>query len=531
MPPPETGKQRAQRMPLDYYKKSNRVERIRDRLGFLAVLVVGGWLAYQAATSRQPSFGASRGHVAAVHQAWNDDCTVCHVPFQATSSHSFVPAPLVAPVAITSPSKCQACHQGPEHHVNQSHEYSCGTCHRDHRGPDASLVRLPDADCTQCHTNLESNMKQPGQRVFENRVTRFAAKTHPEFRSVKSDPGKLQFNHAQHMTAGIPDIDPKTGKPGGILMTYGDLKKNVPDLYARYDPTGMKNPAEPVKLQCASCHVLDSGDFGLTQAQAVLVQDSRLPKRSPGAYFLPISYENQCRACHPLGIQGVVPGGDGFTLPHGLQPAEVVDLVENRLVSNAVGGKVGFYQQKVTRPLPGKLLTPELDATVKQVLDRDLDIALKDLFVGKRNCGECHTYIHPEGPPAAGKALFSALKIEPTRVPQVWLKHAKFDHMAHRAVDCRECHGKAYPTLADGQPNPQASTRNSDVLVPNMDNCLQCHAPKTATGGGVRFDCTGCHNYHNGDHPLAGRGAAARNAPVPGTTADFLQGKLPLEKP
>ena len=37
---------------------------------------------------------------------------------------------------------------------------------------------------------------------------------------------------------------------------------------------------------------------------------SRLPARSDGAYFLPISYENQCKACHPVNVDLAVPGKD-----------------------------------------------------------------------------------------------------------------------------------------------------------------------------------------------------------------------------
>ena len=33
-------------------------------------------------------------------------------------------------------------------------------------------------------------------------------------------------------------------------------------------------------------------------------------------------------------------------------------------------------------------------------------------------------------------------------VPQVWLKHARFDHGPHtaRGIDCRDCHKDAYPS-------------------------------------------------------------------------------------
>ena len=44
-------------------------------------------------------------------------------------------------------------------------------------------------------------------------------------------------------------------------------------------------------------------------------------------------------------------------------------------------------------------------------------------------------------------------------------------------------------------------------------------------GGGVRHGCTDCHRYHNGDLPLQGRGANARNAAQPLDLSEFLKGR------
>ena len=47
---------------------------------------------------------------------------------------------------------------------------------------------------------------------------------------------------------------------------------------------------------------------------------------------------------------------------------------------------------------------------------------------------------------------------------------------------------------------------------------------KQIVGGGARHSCTDCHRYHNGDHPLQGRGAAARDTGKPLTLAEWLKG-------
>ena len=42
---------------------------------------------------------------------------------------------------------------------------------------------------------------------------------------------------------------------------------------------------------------------------------------------------------------------------------------------------------------------------------------------------------------------------------------------------------------------------------------------------GVRHNCVDCHRYHNGDHPLQGRGAAAFDPPKKTTIAEWIGGR------
>ena len=99
---------------------------------------------------------------------------------------------------------------------------------------------------------------------------------------------------------------------------------------------------------------------------------------------------------------------------------------------------------------------------------------------------------------------FDKLRVEPTNVPQVWLTSARFDHAAHRALDCRACHA-----------NADKSDRAGDVLLPGIKACAGCHTSADRAGrGGARHDCVECHRYHGGDDPLHGRGADIRGVPT-----------------
>jgi hypothetical protein len=124
--------------------------------------------------------------------------------------------------------------------------------------------------------------------------------------------------------------------------------------------------------------------------------------------------------------------------------------------------------------------------------------------------------------PGIKRGAVPDLQVQATNVPPIWYRHAKFDHSAHRAVSCKQCHAAAYPD------DPQASMINADVLVPGIANCLQCHAPPSKEGGGARFDCTECHRYHHADLPeslLQGKGAAIRGVLDRLDVKDFLSGE------
>jgi hypothetical protein len=500
MPPHDADKERSTRMPLDCHTQADGLARRKERLGVVVLLMSVAWIGTSLVLSDQGDFHASRGPVAAVHQTWDTQCNACHVPFTPISSASWGAPFLGDPHA--SSQRCQTCHEGAVHHGQHHPQIACGSCHREHRGRDASLVNLPDRDCTQCHADLSKH--HSGTTVFENEVIRFDKNSHPEFRSIKTDPGKLKFNHALHLKAGMP-----VAAGGGAIMTLGKIPEPFRKRYQ--DQQTAKDDRAPVQLTCASCHQLDAGDFGVTPEQAKEFPFTLMGKRNAGAYMLPITYENQCQACHPLTIERKVPDEPklGYlTIPHRLRPDEIHELLENHFTAQIARGQAGFLEKKVTRPLPGK--TPGmLEPIARARIDQKVEQAEKDLYLSKRLCAECHYFEAFKAAPPPG------VRVVPTQVPTVWLPHAKFNHTAHRAVQCAECHAGA-----------DRSVSQANVLIPDRDTCIQCHAAKTKTGmPGARHNCTECHLYHNGDHAKQGVGAAKRNLQKLRDVDEFLTGK------
>lgn len=512
MPPRETGKKRASRIPLNYYKTPNRMERWKSKLALLALLVTAGAVGAAWVLRDGGKEFISRGPVAGVHAAWDNQCQACHADFKPMTKGNVASAFFGQSGShdFASNLRCEQCHAGTDHNDKMKLDMtqSCGGCHRDHRGRDTSLVRLADADCTSCHANLKANVADGKQTDFES-IASFA--THPEFKPLKNDPGRLKFNHKLHMTPG--QVDPPDAAGPMTLGRIADAATRK--RYAEAPWQLNKADGEAVVLDCASCHRLDAGDWGITMKdKPASLAASALRPRAAGAYMQPINYELHCAACHPLTFDAKVKGKDGqlIAAPHGLQPAQVRDFIFGAYADKMGGEGIKQWLQDAMksaanpeRPLPGKRPQASVgDATAEAaeyVFNSNVDRADNFLKSGKTACGECHEYA------VSGKTK----TIEPVLVNDVWLPHAKFSHTAHRAFECRGCHKDAY-----------TSEKSSAILIADVTSCRECHSP----AGGVRSDCTECHRYHNGGHPLQGPGAAARDpAKKFSEVQKFLQGK------
>jgi hypothetical protein len=530
MPPPETGKQRATRIPLDYFKRLNSLEKGKLWLALVALLAAAGWWASGFLRGDNGKLRYSRGPVASVHAAWDAKCEACHVDFSPMSGQNVLTSLGGRPAGHGSAAdaRCETCHAGPPHHLKQQlpdKTPSCGGCHREHQGRDFSLVRLADSDCTRCHGDLQANSLDPEQVTFARTVTDFA-RDHPEFRSVKEDTGKLKFNHKIHLAPGQV-ITPGQERP----FTLGRITD--PTERTRYaNRQDKKEDSDLVQLDCRSCHQLDSGDFGFERGKPEGMLAAAAPGRATGAYFLPIKYENHCKACHPLTFDKQVVGKDNAPLavPHRLQPDEVNKFLWGAYADYYKSKQYPDLDQRIKewlaetpnpmRPLPGKLTREEEEKARSEIVKGvnaarvflyQNKVAKADRFLvsGKTSCGECH---HIE----LGDGQASQRIVQPA-VKDVWFEHARFNHASHKALDCRACHDKAY-----------ASESEKDVLVPGIANCRQCHAPADhANGqavGGARHDCTECHNYHHGDSPMQGLGAWSRDPHRKGDVRWFLDG-------
>ena len=251
----EPAKQRALRIPLSYVRGWDKIQ--RWKLG-LSVVATGAAAAYVcwAMCSRTGPAAFSPGPVASVHAAWDHNCSACHFDFAALRDDGFDPlvkaglvsppnnSPAHLPLHHRSNQKCQTCHAGTQHHDNElaTDVGTCASCHQEHRGRDAQIARPADTACTRCHANSAAHRKGGAVSKYSKSIedvfqfhgsTDVAARDmqppHPDFRSLKQDPGNVKFTHHQHLTAGIPVADPQ-GK-GRKLVTLDDLPEQSVERY------------------------------------------------------------------------------------------------------------------------------------------------------------------------------------------------------------------------------------------------------------------------------------------------------------
>ena len=430
----------------------------------VAVLALVAWRGADAWIGAAPGpQWHNPGRLAAAHAGLEADCAACHTPFASVrGGHAF-------------DARCAGCHSDAPHHTAAADPPGCSACHHEHRGRETSLARVADRQCIRCHADLKNHMAGGAAARFEN-VSGFDPERHPEFafrREKRADPGALKFNHRLHMAPGL------RGGEGGA-----------------------------VQLDCGACHRTDAGDIKTAPERLAGVPvRAVLPARAGGAAMLPVVYELHCQSCHPLTFDRTDPNDPrtgAFAVPHRLQP----DRLRGYLLAHNARALAAAPQPAAALPLPGGGdKAPDTPA-------KRLARAEHDLFHSGKGCGECHHWTRPGGslPPER----WSELRVAPTGVKQVWLEHAAFDHTRHRQLECRACHAGAYEWAAPGVPG---SADSRDVLLPGVATCMSCHGPPP--GVAARGSCVECHKYHNGDHPLAGRGAGAPAGAR--TIADFLR--------
>lgn len=412
-------------------------------LGFLAVPV---WSHLSRADGRtgigrpdQVAMDASwsTGKLSQSHHALEQNCEACHV----------------APFVSVRDEACLTCHEDIGDHADRNR---LATSRGPMKGSDALLWRVAAAfgkegpeSCTTCHTEHEgAGRMEPAAQQFCSSChgtmdLRLTDTTLANAHDFGTDHPQLQaavFAKAGSDRISRVTLDGKARENGGLRFPH-DMHLSGTNGVARM-AGNLEQYGEA--LICADCHRPTDDRSG----------------------FLPVVMEEDCESCHSLVYDKV--GSTFRTLRHGDIEQMRADLVAmDRAPRRAITSgrrrpgafeRGGRYFQDFGRP--GRDYT-----AIARALSPD------------GVCGECHIPTVANG--------------EPTVMPVFQRSHyflnGRFDHEAHEQAECSTCHAAS------------GSSSATDLILPTLATCRQCHLGEAAREADVPSSCAMCHSYHPPD--------------------------------
>lgn len=381
----------------------------------------------------------SSGPMHPAHElAIGDDCRACHqVHFERVKDES-----------------CFECHANIADHSATTRTASmpllgatprCASCHLEHNEPIPHLIVRADALCTDCH-------KDPERLIGDNSVASvrgFSATSHPEFAAHLIKPVVSLAG-----TGIVVDWETKIENVGTASET-----SNLKFPHATHlDPelVSSSNNSEP--LGCDYCHKLS------------------LDRQ----HFVPITMDSVCVECHELTFDAQMPDRQ---LPHG-EPLEAMIALEGQYLRNF--SDPGVPQEAVVRRrLPDRPADePDCVNTAFACAAEAASKAIDEQFT-IRGCVSCHV-VEDHG----GDDVYARYQVFPVRLAVDYFPAGRFDHYSHQVM--REDSGDAACLYCH---DAGESTSSTDLLIPNIDVCVDCHSDMPEHDH-VVLQCVDCHSYH-----------------------------------
>jgi predicted CXXCH cytochrome family protein len=391
------------------------------------------------------------------HKFIGDDCSACHVD-------AFTPA---------GNEQCQTCHSQVKSHSNNEDETSfkhdfnqCTDCHKEHN-PEETLSQYSQKMCISCH---EDNISHGNDKEKYRSVNDFD--NHPNFKISMLSPILVENKVIDWQTNRHSLSDLKVSEESNLNFSH----------QLHMDPEGLKSVEGKEILECANCHQAEKG----------------------GLKMKPITMEKNCQSCHLLAFDAQDPER---VVPHG-SPKEVVLMMREYYAFRYIyqylnkdneqnikkAGEL-FSVREARRPGRSESLLKKLEESdnaatlfaieklTKQTVRSDALVwaetransAAINLFE-RQACDICHQVtknVEEEVP----------WHVKPVALTENWLPLSQFTHGKHESMTCNNCH------------NAEDSELSSDILIPDIDNCQQCHGGEESTNL-IPNTCVDCHGFH-----------------------------------
>ncbi|MBN4055399.1 FHA domain-containing protein [bacterium AH-315-K03] len=382
----------------------------------------------------------SSGPLLPAHQLEiGDDCSACHKKaFQKVSD-----------------SACLDCHQSTDDHFDNNAQIhsafagdQCQACHKEHNEPEVMVVSK-DVLCVECHQRAIVSSRQDIPDI--DAVNGFDVAQHPEF--------KLNY------------LLPKYNKKGtgfGVewfnqLTEFASTQKEVSNLKFPHD----------VHLDGEKVQTLDRGETMVCNNCHILKSDQE--------HFENITMERHCSQCHDLVFDVADPERQ---LPHG-NSRSVVQSIEEHFVRVYTDPNFKVSEKNKRRRRPGRVASADIcdDSPFNCAMQRATREA--GIQFTQRGCINCH-----EVSDNGSDDMYSRWTVLPVRINSDWYARAQFDHLSHLTQ-----RGESETEMCSSCHEAQASTASSDVMIPEMNNCLDCHGDQSVEEK-VSMNCISCHAFH-----------------------------------
>lgn len=381
---------------------------------------------------------------------------------------------------------------GPVSSAHAFAELRCEVCHtgattprdpadpRSPRDPRPFRAHTTDTACMACHD-------APAHAV--NQTTPQACATcHQEHRGrvqlSKTNDGFCIECHADLKTThGTPAIAKTVGAFPSGHPEFAAVKAEAQDPgrlrfnHAVHLKDSVRGPKGPEKLECASCHKAE-----------IARTSGNLKGPATTGLMAPVTYEQNCASCHALFFDERIEQ----VAPH-VKPGIVRVFVQQALTAyiSQNPGDISRPDSEFRRVPLNFPRPPEPPArNAQEWVERR--VAADERLLWNKTCAECHERdLHAAAPASPGLPAYA-----PTNVTKQWMPRAAFDHTPHLMVRCSSCHAA------------EASTKTSDVLMPDQAACATCHAPSKGAlrpgSGQAESRCFECHQYHDWkkSHPI-----------------------------
>lgn len=487
-----TTRSRAKRIALHYLDRPHPFRRWKLILSIAVPAVAALWLAASAARGDYRLYNS--GPVSTAHAMFGSECARCHLPEGKTGF--FLPA---------ADAGCINCHEGPTHNRREVFTPACASCHLEHKGR-VELAAMADQLCTQCHGRLQTT---DGVTAFTKEIGGFVS-GHPEFavtvaaagtatrvrlddRARLRDNAQIQLNHAKHLKAGLRGLEDLRSTRGSTGILPGREGPRLTCVYC-HEPDERRSTIGPIAFDrhCGpACHTLD---FDARLPGLAVPHDapsvvhaflrgvfSDFFEGCEAVQRTPAAATPAARArCQALGLvkRDGLPAEADPERPRGGRLGRRAEAEEPppdapRGARLAQRPPADDTPADAPRGRPGRRAEAEVSPGPIETWTAT-QLRNAESLVFKQRCELCHTLV--PGPDALPV-------VAPTAIPARWMPHARFDHGSHRPLACAECHRAA------------ESTETTDVLLPSIETCAQCHRgtkPPTARSG-----CVECHVYHD----------------------------------